>query len=130
MFHQSPLILFPSSHCSYCVVSIPSPQIEEQWSGEDMLPPVQSQPLSIVQVLLQPSPPIVFPSSQFVPVFLTIIPSPHISCQMSGVVGVPPLHWKPVSTVQDEFHPSPLLMFQSSHSSVPIHSSLNTNTNY
>ena len=120
MFQPSPLILFPSSHCSYCVVSTPSPQTVDQWSGEDMLPPVQSQPFSIAQMLLQPSPPIVFPSSQFVPVLNTTIPSPQISCQVSGVVGVPPVHWNLVSTRQAELHPSPFFKLPSSHTSEPI----------
>ena len=42
--HPSKLFRFPSSHCSYGVIRIPSPQIVKQESGDTVFPPLQSQP--------------------------------------------------------------------------------------
>jgi len=62
----------------------------------------------------------VFPSSQYVVRLLTLIPSPHISVQVSGLETSPPLHSNSISIVQVLDHPSPSIKLLSSHSSSPI----------
>jgi hypothetical protein len=78
---------------------IPSPQAVEQAEG---LVPVQVQPVSVVQVLEQPSPGVRFPSSQIsVPDFT---PSPQVVEQVEGLV---PAQTQPDSMVQVSEQPSP-----------------------
>ena len=93
---------------------IPSPQISEQVSFDVGEPPVHVQPDSILQVELQPSPVITFPSSQKVLNDVYFLPSAHISDQTSLDDEVPPDHIHPVSLAQVELHPSPETVFPSS----------------
>lgn len=70
---------------------MPSPHISEQVSAVVVLPPLHDHPDSIAQVELHPSPLILLPSSQYVPVFrVYTLPSPQISVQVSEVEVVPP----------------------------------------
>ena len=64
---------------------------------------------------MQPSPLIKFPSSHFDDNVLNLIPSPHISKQVSLVVEEPPVQVHPVSTLHVELHPSLFAVFPSSH---------------
>ena len=90
--HPSPLAVFPSSHVSeaclnpsphwtvqlVCVTSGLVPPVQAvQVSMVVGVPPVQIYPASIVQVALQPSPGVVFPSSHPSPASLS--PSPQIA---------------------------------------------------
>jgi hypothetical protein len=71
-------------------------------------------------VELHPSPLIKFPSSQYAVNELNLFESPQISWQMSCVLGDPPDHEYPVSTIQVDEHPSPFAEFPSSQASLPI----------
>ena len=74
----------------------------------------QSAPGSIWQVLEQPSPLALLPSSHCSP--LRILPSPHLAMQALPTTR----HWYPVSTVlQSAEQPSPLAVLPSSHCSLP-----------
>ena len=93
--HPSPLNVFPSSHFELPeAYRFPSPHI--------------------LHVELHPSPFIEFPSSQYVDRELNRLPSPQISFQLSFDVDDPPEQIHPVSTLHDEFHPSPPIVFPSS----------------
>jgi hypothetical protein len=50
---------------------------------------------------------------------LNLLPSPQISVHVSAVVGEPPEQLHPDCTIHVELHPSPLIVFPSSHSSLP-----------
>ena len=69
----------------------------------------------MLQVLLQPSPLVLFPSSQVSPKLL--LPFPQILTQ---VVGLNIFQDHPASTFQVELHPSPLLVLPSSQFSPHI----------
>ena len=111
----SPETRFPSSHCSFFDTRIPSPHSVRQMSGDEEVPPEHTQPCSNVHKLEHPSPLILFPSSQFIPLLSKIIPSPQISCHESFDVGDPSWHSYPDSIVHVLDHPSLLLRFPSSH---------------
>jgi len=51
---------------------------------------------------------------------LNLIPSPHISVQVSGEELDPPVHVYPISIVHVLEHPSPSITLLSSHTSSPI----------
>jgi hypothetical protein len=107
-----------------------------QRSVEAVEPPEQTQLDSTVQVVLQPSPLAMSPSSQ--PSAPTSLPSPQIGTQFSGLAGLswlnpdvhnsqtsaevvePPMHTQLVSTVeQSDAHPSPPPVSPSSQFSSP-----------
>jgi hypothetical protein len=96
-----------------------SPHTGDQVSAIEIDPPLQLNPVSIVQVLLHPSPFATFPSSQYVAIKLYLFPSPQISVQVSGVEADPPDQVYPVSIWQLELHPSPDTVPPSSQPSVP-----------
>ena len=115
LLQPSPETLFPSSHCSCFDARMPSPQTVPQMSGDEEVPPEHTQPCSNFHKLEHPSPPILFPSSQFIPLLSKTIPSPQISCHVSFEIGDPPWHSYPDSIVHVSDHPSLLLIFPSSH---------------
>jgi hypothetical protein len=96
-----------------------SPHTGNQVSAIEVDPPLQVNPVSIVHVLLHPSPFELFPSSQYVAIKLYLFASPQISVQVSGVEADHPVQKYPVSIWQLEFHPSPETVPPSSHPSVP-----------
>ena len=109
--HPSPVMLFPSSHCS-APSTKESPQIAVQ------LPPVvleegQVKPVYVKQEEEQPSPSSTFPSSQVYG--LKTIVSPQMGAQTDGW----PEQLYPVYTVQVGEQPSPVELFPSSHYSKP-----------
>lgn len=111
--HPSPLIRFPSSQATVPKLN-PFPhcsvQIEIELKAEE-----QVNPNSTVQLELQPSPLIRLPSSHFVESVPGLTPSPQTIDQESLVVGEPPIQVYPDSTMQLLDHPSPLIVFPSSH---------------
>lgn len=79
-----------------------------QTVAEVLLPPIQTHPSSMLQVEVQPSPLLEFPSSQY-PAFGTvpiILPSPHKSVHTLLLVGVPRVHFQPASVDQVSLQPS------------------------
>ena len=92
----------------------PSPQISLQTLAEDELPDVHVYPASTVQLLSQPSPLILLPSSQYPTATFITNPSPHISEHVLAVTLSPNVHVYPVSTEQVELHPSPFKILLSS----------------
>ena len=110
------LSVSPSSHTSEPTLK-PSPQMEFH-VDVDPIVPVQEYPVSIVQVLLHPSPFATLLSSHVS--IDNLIPSPQIGEQVSAVVVVPPDHDQPVTgAVQSLFHPDVLSVSPSSHTSDP-----------
>jgi len=95
-------------------ITTPSPQISEQLLAVVKLPRVQLHRDSTAQDELQPSPLIVFPSSQYPAVGFITLPSPQVSDQELAVVLLPDVQVYPVSTEQLESHPSPEAVFPSS----------------
>ena len=77
-------------------------------------PPEQVYPDSTEHVELQPSLLLAFPSSQYVLIELYLLPSPHISTQVSFVEVEPPDHCQPDSIAQVELQPSPFIILPSS----------------
>ena len=146
--HPSPLVVFPSSQVSE-PARLLSPQWASQVvfpvfgynpalqklhvSIVDVVPPFQIAPASIAHDELHPSPFVVFPSSH--PSDPALKPSPHTvihdvfvasgvnppvqNVHTSIVVGLPPVQIAFVSMVQLAVHPSLLLVFPSSHFSLP-----------
>ena len=110
------LSVSPSSHTSE-PYNRPSPQIELH-EEVDPTAPVHEYPVSVVHVLLHPSP---FATSLSSHASLdNLIPSPQIGEQVSAVVVVPPDHDQPVTgSVQSLFHPNVLSVSPSSHTSEP-----------
>src|SRR5262245_52280281 len=89
---------------------MPSPQVVTQLLGS----PVHVQPGSVKQRSLQPSPAVVFVSSQVsAPLRM---PSPQIPAHTLGS----PWHANPGSTAQSASQPSPGNVFWSSQSSAPV----------
>ena len=115
LLHPSPETVLPSSQYVDSELNLLlSPQISVQVSAEVDDPPLQFHPDSFTQLLLQPSPETVFPSSQKVGLELYLFPSPQISTQTSSVLVVPPDHVQPVSFTQLLLHPSPETVLPSS----------------
>jgi hypothetical protein len=127
MWEQSALqpsvpIVLPSSHASF-PTRFPSPQTAVHESIELIVPPEQTNPASIWQSVLQPSPGAVLLSSHCSALFQRIrMPSP----QMGAQVSTPPIpepsvfddvHAKPVSMRQSESQPSPPTVLLSSQNS-------------
>ena len=86
----SPFIVFPSSHFSKFTTLIPSPQIVYQVSDLVRDPFSQLNPVSMTQLLSQPSPVSRLLSSHCST--LVLIPSPHLVDHESGPFVVPPVH--------------------------------------
>lgn len=88
----------------------PSPHTSTHVLADELLPPVQLQPLTFpVQELLHLSALDVFPSSQYsVPTFF---PSPHVAVQVLIVIAPLLVQVKPVSIVQVDEQPSPFTKF-------------------
>ena len=90
----------------------PSPQISTHVSKVVLLPPVQFQPVSRVQVSDHPSPITVLLSSQISSP--TLRPSPQTSSQSSLVDESPFIHKYPVSVAHVSEHPSLAIVLLSS----------------
>lgn len=95
---------------------MPSPHFSPQVSGAEGVPPPQEYPSSTVQVELQPSLLMRFPSSQAS--CGRLLPSPQTVDHTSRTVPEPPTHLYPFSTVHDPLQPSPEFVLPSSHTSV------------
>ena len=118
------LSMSPSSQTSL-PYKYPSPQIGLQ-VDVDPSTPVHENPVSVVQVLLHPSPLTILLSSH--DSLDSLIPSPHIILQASAVVVVPPDHDQPVTgAVQSLFHPDVLSVSPSSHTSDPCKQPISSN---
>lgn len=104
----------PSSHVSGVFV-VPEPQTGTQVVGSA---PLQENPVSTVQVALQPSPATAPPSSQTSG--LIILPSPHSVVHTEADVGLPGVQLQPGrAAAQVESHPT-ALFDPSSQDSVPV----------
>lgn len=115
--HPSPLILLPSSQyveAGKAGMIFPSPQVSTQLLAVVRSPREHIHPVSTLHDESQPSSLTEFPSSQYPAVGIVTYPSPHTSIHVLADVVVPPDQVHFVSTVHEEFHPSPLEVFPSS----------------
>ena len=124
--HPSLLDVLPSSQYVVKVLNrLLSPQISEHVSLVVEEPPDQVHPVSTLHVELHPSLFAVFPSSQYVLLMLNLMPSPHISKQVSFDVCEPPLHVQPLSMSQVKLHPFPSFVLYPNKSEDDIYFKIN-----
>ena len=111
----SPLLVFPSSHCSVVVI-YPSFHCSVHVEAMEVVPPEQCHPLtSPVQVAFHLLVPSVSPSSQAS--LPKTFPSPQIGDQVDDVIAALLTQFQPVSVCQVLEQPSPLTALLSSHCS-------------
>lgn len=93
---------------------MPSPHIVEHELAIVGSPNVQFQPGSTEHVLSQPSPDILFPSSQYPIVGTRTTPPPQVLMHELGVVSEPTVQIQLGSILQLSSQPSPGIVFPSS----------------
>ena len=104
----SPFTELPSSqYPAVGLITLASPQRSVHVLAVVGFPNVQVHPASSLHVDDHPSPPLVFPSSQYPLVGVVTFPSPHVSLQALAVELSPRVHVQSDSTAQLELHPSP-----------------------